>query len=187
MPIDNNPSAALPPDCLLRPLKTHADGRGQLTEVFRNEWFGSPLPSHWHVSRTEPNGLRGVYVQNADWDYLCVVAGEMAVGLHDMRPDTPSDTRSTMLLLSGARLHVLAVPPGVAYGFYSPARSAHVGGSSADDPYPGRQRLRWDSPELGLDWPCSAPILLPADRDAPGYAECRSAFLAHLAAMQGKA
>ena len=186
MPVDTNPSAALPPDCLLRPLKTHADDRGQLTEVFRNEWFGSPLPSQWHVGRTEANGLRGVYVQDAHWSYLCVIMGEMAVGLHDMRPEASHGARSAMLLLSSGRLHVLAVAPGVAYGFYSPARSTYVGGSSAQDPNSSRQRLRWDSPELGLDWPCAAPILLPADRDAPGYAECRSAFLAR-GGVHGKA
>lgn len=185
--LGNDRLAALPDDVRLMPLRTHPDERGDFTEFFRNEWHESPAPVQWNVSRTEPNALRGVHVHALHWDYLCVVAGEMVVGLHDLRPDTADLRRSVMLRLDGSRLQMLSIPPGVAHGFYSPQESLHVIGASGYYHPADHRRCRWDSPELGLDWPCAAPDLSPADRDAPSYRELRAAFVAAAAAARSRA
>jgi dTDP-4-dehydrorhamnose 3,5-epimerase len=174
----------LPSGVLLRGLKTHPDERGDFTELFRDAWIDSPLPVQWNVSRTCPNVLRGVHAHAKHWDYLCVIDGEMIIGLHDLRCQAAAQARSPILHLSAERLELLAIPPGVAHGFYSPDRSIHlVGASGYYDPTDHR-RCRWDCPELGLDWPCRAPKLSPADRQAPGYDELKSAWLAAMAAVQ---
>lgn len=175
-------SIDLPAGVKLTSLKTHSDSRGDLTEIFRNEWQDSPEPVQWLVSRTEANALRGVHAHVRHWDYYCVVAGELIIGLHDLRP-TASTPRSLMLRLSAEQLQLAAVPTGVAHGLYSPGRSIFMVGTSeyydpADD-----LGCRWDSPELAMDWPCAAPVLSIRDRDAGGYAEFRAAFLADLAAI----
>jgi len=172
-----NQSIALPAGVSLRPLTTHPDNRGDLTEVFRNEWHGSPLPVQWLVSRTEANVLRGVHVHARCWDYLCVIAGEMIVGLHDLRPTAPT-ARSTMLHLNGARLQMLVIPTGVAHGFYSPGDSTFVVGASAYHDPSDHGGCRWDAPELAFDWPCAGPELSARDRGLGSYTEMRAAFLA---------
>lgn len=164
---------------MLMPLTTHPDGRGDLTEIFRNEWHRSPAPVQWIVSRTGANVLRGMHVHARSWDYLCVIEGNVVAGLHDLRPRAAA-ARSAMLRLSGARLQVLVIPIGVAHGFYSPGNSTlMVGASTYYDPADHRA-CRWDAPELDLDWPCTAPELSAKDRDAGSYAELRAAFLAAL-------
>ena len=114
---ESRESIAIPIGAQLVPLKTHADERGDFTEFFRGQWYESPLPVQWNVSRSGPNVLRGVHVHALHWDYLCVTAGEMTVGLHDMGPETANGCRSALLQLSGDRLQMLIIPPGVAHGF----------------------------------------------------------------------
>ena len=171
-------SVNLPAGVGLTPLTTYPDNRGDLTEIFRNEWHGSPLPVQWMISRNAPNVLRGVHVHAFHWDYSCVIAGEVFVGLHDLRPEGPADRRSTMLHLTGGRLQMLAIPPGVAHGFYSPVESVHLTGTSRYYDPVDHRGCRWDSPELGLDWPCREPEMSARDRAAGSYAELRAAFLA---------
>lgn len=185
-PSRNDNSAVLPTGVARRVLTTHPDGRGDFTELFRNEWQESPPPLQWNLSRNRPNVLRGVHVHAKHWDYLCVIDGEMFVGLHDLRPDTAVECRSALLHLSGGHLEVLAIPPGVAHGFYSPGHSTHVIGASGYYDPADHRRCRWDCPELALDWPCRAPELSLADRQAPGYPALRSDFQAALARLQRK-
>jgi dTDP-4-dehydrorhamnose 3,5-epimerase len=164
-------TAILPAGVRLIALTTHSDRRGDLTEIFRNEWCDSPLPVQWLVSRTGPNILRGVHVHMRNWDYVCVIAGEVTVGLHDLRTK-----RSAILHLSAERLQVLVIPPGVAHGFYSPAPSTLLLGASTYYDPSDHPACRWDSPELGLDWPCSAPELSANDRDASSYSDFMAAL-----------
>lgn len=165
----------LPADVRLVPLKSHSDHRGELTEVFRNEWHHSPLPVQWLVCKNAANVLRGVHVHRSQWSYLCLVGGELFVGLHDLRPVAPAARQSTMLRMDSGHLQMLVIPPGVAYGLYAPADSIALLGSSNP---PDHLRCRWDSPELRLQWPCGTPDVSAVDRSAGTYDAVRQAFLA---------
>lgn len=173
----------LPAGVVRQKLTTNPDDRGDFTEIFRQEWHGSPPPLQWSMTRNRPNVLRGVHVHTKHWDYLCVTDGEMVVGLCDMRSAAGAPSTSAMLQLSGDQLEMLIIPPGVAHGFYSPAGSAHVIGASAYYDPPDHRRCRWDCPELGFAWPCDRPELSPADANAPGYAEMAAAYHAAAAAL----
>lgn len=160
-------------------LTTHPDNRGDLTEVFRREWIDSPAPIQWAVARSEANVLRGVHVHARHWDYYCVVSGELVVGLHDLRPGAAMAT--AMLFLSGQGLQLLAVPSGVAHGLYSSVPSTLLVGTSTYYDSADHRGCRWDAPELGLEWPCTDPILSAKDRDAGSYAELEAGLRADLA------
>jgi dTDP-4-dehydrorhamnose 3,5-epimerase len=176
--------AALPAGVVRRALRTFPDDRGDFTEFFRNEWQTSPAPVQWNISRSRPNVLRGVHVHARHWDYLCVTDGEIFVGLHDLRAASSNMPRTAMVMLRGSELEVLAIPPGVAHGFYSADHSTYViGASSYYDPTDHR-RCRWDCPELGLDWPCDGPELSPADHKAPSYGELVEGFRAAMVAVR---
>lgn len=161
-------------------LTSHLDNRGDLTEVFRMEWVESPAPIQWAVARSEANALRGVHVHARHWDYYCVVSGELIVGLHDLRLGAAMARATAMLFLSGERLQLLAVPSGVAHGLYSPVHSTLLVGTSAYYDPADHRGCRWDAPELGLEWPCTSPILSAKDRDAGSYAELEAGLRADL-------
>jgi len=177
-PAESHEYVAVPIGVRLLPLTTFADARGDFTEIFRQQWHEAPPPVQWNMSRSGSSVLRGVHVHALHWDYLCVVTGDMTVGLHDLRPEATGACRSATLRLSGDALRLLVIPPGVAHGFYSETESMYVLGASAYYNPSDHRRCRWDSPELELDWPCSTPRLSPADRDAPSYVELKAAFLA---------
>jgi dTDP-4-dehydrorhamnose 3,5-epimerase len=159
-------------------LKTYPDHRGELTEIFREEWHDSPLPVHWVVWRDTANALRGIHVHAHHWAYLCALEGELLVGLHDLRPQESTVRQSATIRLDSQHLQTLLIPPGVAHGFYSPADSITLLASSGYYTPSNHFRCRWNSPELGLTWPCTAPKLSAPDRYAGGYAEMKAAFLA---------
>jgi dTDP-4-dehydrorhamnose 3,5-epimerase len=166
---------SLPIGVRLMPLTTHSDSRGDLTEIIRNEWHETPLPVQWLVIRSGSNTMRGVHIHTGKWAYACVIAGDMIVGLHDLR-SMQSAASSALLRLSGARLQALVIPPGIAHGFYSPGDSALVLGASTYSNGSDDRACRWDSPELGLDWPCAAPELSARDCDAGSYAALKTAL-----------
>jgi len=142
-------SQLLPPGVSTITLTRHSDRRGDITEIFRNEWLDTPSPVQWLVSRNEANSLRGVHVHAWHWDYYFVVAGELIVALHDLRPLAPR--LSSMLRLNGDRSQLVAVPPGVAHGLYAPGGAVFLVGTSKYYNPDDDRGCRWNAPELGFD------------------------------------
>jgi dTDP-4-dehydrorhamnose 3,5-epimerase len=171
-------SITLPAGVKITPLKTHSDDRGELTEIFRNEWHDSPLPVHWIVRRIRDNVLRGMHVYRHRWEYLCTVRGEIWVGLHDLRPASSTAKRSAMIRLGDTPLWTLTIPPGVAHGLYSVGESVSVVGASGCPDTGDHRSCRWNEPELALDWPCVAPDVSACDSHAGSYAALRDSVFA---------
>ena len=63
---------------------------------------------------------------------------------------------------------MLWVPPGFAHGFATLSPTAHLLYKCTAEYDPASERgLRWNDPELGLDWPVSAPLVSPRDAALP--------------------
>lgn len=155
-----------------RALTTRSDGRGDLTEIFRESWqLGSTAPRQWNMVRSMANVLRGVHLHGRHQDTLTVIEGEMLLGLQDLRPG--SDTYGTALLLALQAEHpaVVGIPVGVAHGFYFRIPSIHVYG--VDIPFDGTDEFgcRWDDEQIAIEWPCTDPILSERDRVAGSFDE----------------
>jgi dTDP-4-dehydrorhamnose 3,5-epimerase len=181
----SGPSAAdLPRGCRLRSLIRHADRRGALTEIFRDAWFDAPRPERWQAVRSSANVLRGVHAFQHSWTYFCLLSGAVQIGLHDLRPDRLAGRHSALVTLSDAEQQVMAIPPGVAHGFYAALPVLYLWAASERARAEAPLRCRWDCPELGIDWPCDRPAQEPDDEMAGNYA----AFAGrHAAAAAGRA
>jgi dTDP-4-dehydrorhamnose 3,5-epimerase len=177
-------ATSLPQGCRVQPLKVFDDARGDYAEIFRNMWFDAPAPLQWGASRSAANVLRGVHVHAKHWDYVVMLAGRMHLALHDMRADSPTTGRSVMVELDAAKPAMVSIPPGVAHGFYFPVASLNLTGASRYYDPPDHMRCRWDCPELGLAWPCAAPLLSPQDEAAGGYGALAQQFSIALAAAR---
>ncbi|HEV8533652.1 MAG TPA: dTDP-4-dehydrorhamnose 3,5-epimerase family protein [Methylomirabilota bacterium] len=156
----------LPHGVLWRELKTHADHRGELTELFRAEWQDGPAPVQWNFVRSQKNVLRGVHVHPRHDDYLIVLENRMVLGLKDLRRDSPTHGCVSMIELNGERLSAIHIPHGVAHGFYVPSDALYVYAVSSYWDVLDELRCRWDDPELGLRWPTDSPALSDADTTA---------------------
>jgi dTDP-4-dehydrorhamnose 3,5-epimerase len=160
------------------PLELHTDERGSLVEIFRQEWELPVEPVQWNAVTSEAGTLRGAHVHLVHADYLIVLSGRGAIGLRDIRPDSPTDGLATIVELSADSPAGLVIPTGVVHGFYlqEPALLIYAVTSywHPDD----ELGCRWDDPELGISWPGRPRRLSDRDRDAPSFASMREAFLA---------
>ena len=89
-----------------------------------------------------------------------MVSGKVFVGLFDLRAGSPTEGRPEGIRLSGEEpRQALYIPPGVAHGFY--AETDIVLQYLVDTYFTGEDEfgVAWNDPELGLNWPGSAPIL----------------------------
>src|SRR5262249_4911308 len=100
------------------PLTPHADGRGTFTELYRGSWETGVPPVQWNAVHSSANVLRGVHVHRRHADYLTVVSGRATVGLHDLRPGSPTNGEGRIVELAAATPSALVIPQGVAHGFY---------------------------------------------------------------------
>ncbi len=150
----------------VRHLVTHKDGRGGLTEVYRDSWHDAfPLP-RIAVAALRGNALRGMYVRRALGSWLVLLDGKLRVGLHDLRQESPS-CRSSRTLTLGPDPAGLFIPPGIVHGFCS-LRSAMLmyGQAGTSGPPADLERCHWSDPDLGIDWGVDHPDVLDSDDKA---------------------
>jgi dTDP-4-dehydrorhamnose 3,5-epimerase len=155
----------------VRPLMTHADARGSLTELFRDEWGTGIQPVQWNASHSAPNVLRGVHVHPRHADYLILVQGRTSVGLRDLRRGSPTEGRATLIEMSAERPSAILIPPGVAHGFFFHEPSIHL--YAVDTYWDQADELgcHWADPALEIPWPVTDVLLSGRDANAPPVAD----------------
>jgi dTDP-4-dehydrorhamnose 3,5-epimerase len=170
-------TAALPLDVRVLDLGVHDDARGALVEIYRESWCPGGRAVQWNMVRNRPRVLRGVHVHSKHTDYLLMVSGTLLVGLHDIRPASPTNGVSALVELNADAAKAIVIPPGVTHGFYSADASIHIYGTTEYWSPADELGCRFDSPELHLAWPEPDPVLSDRDRRAGGYADMVSRFL----------
>jgi len=122
-----------------------------------------------NVSRSSRGVLRGLHFQEprAQGKLASVLVGEVFDVAVDVRVGSPTFGRSTGYRLSEGQGRQLYLPPGIAHGFLVLSEWAVFSYKCTDVWVPEAERvLRWDDPELGIEWPLEAPPELSArDRD----------------------
>lgn len=151
----------------VRKLETHADERGALTEIFRGSWDPDVEVRQWNAVASRGEVLRGVHVHPVHDDYLVLLQGRMLLGLHDLRPESPTAGCSALVELAPEAAQVAFVPHGVAHGFYFPEPSYHVYGVSHYWDPADELGCRWDDPGLAIPWPRISPSISARDDGLP--------------------
>jgi dTDP-4-dehydrorhamnose 3,5-epimerase len=151
------------------------------TELFRDSWQLEVAPVQWNLVQSDANVLRGVHVHHRHEDYLTLAAGRATIGLHDLRADSSTAGLGTALELDADFPSALVIPPGVAHGFYFPEPALHVYAVSHDWDQSDELGCRWDDPELGIAWPCAAPLISLRDAALGPVSELRAALRGALA------
>jgi dTDP-4-dehydrorhamnose 3,5-epimerase len=149
----------------LRELTVHGDQRGRVFEGWRESWTPFTV-RQLTEARAQAGVMKGLHLHYVQWDWWRVVKGRMLVGLYDARPHSPTFKTSATLEMNAETPAALAIPPGVAHGFYALEDLEMIYLLSevynVDDEF----GIRWDS--VGIDWPVSdAPILSDRDLNLP--------------------
>jgi len=150
---------ALPGLLVLEPV-VHADRRGTVTETWNVRTFAEAGVTARFVqdnqSRSDAWVLRGLHyqVEHAQGKLVRAVAGEVFDVAVDLRRASPAFGQWVGARLTAANHRQLWVPEGFAHGLLALGEGAEVLYKCTDFYASDDQHaLRWDDPELGIDWP----------------------------------
>ncbi|MDR1044020.1 MAG: dTDP-4-dehydrorhamnose 3,5-epimerase [Candidatus Adiutrix sp.] len=152
------------------------DQRGHFQETFRLDTLERELGRPFNIVQDNeslskaPGIIRGLHFQRppyAQAKLVRVVSGAIWDVALDLRPDSPSFGRWEGVLLSADNNRQLFLPAGLAHGFCTLAENTvvqyKVDNYYAPDSEGG---LRWDDPELNIDWSLSGRRATVSDKDA---------------------
>ena len=103
-----------------------------------------------------------------------VVSGTVYDVVVDLRLGSPSFGQWYGLELSAEKQNMLWMPPGCAHGFYVMSEFADFLYKATDYYHPDSElSLRWDDPQLGIEWPLidTEPTLSAKDAQGLGWDE----------------
>lgn len=166
------------PGCLVVEPHVFADERGYFYESFNLPKLAqSGIRPHFvqgNVSSSRKGVLRGLHYQwpNPQGKYVSVIEGEVWDVAVDIRRGSPTFGRWTAVVLNGDNKRHLWIPEGFAHGFVVLSDHAvftylctAAYDASAD------ASIRWDDPELAIDWPLADVSLSAKDSAAPRLSE----------------
>jgi len=166
------------PGVLILAPQVFADARGFFLESFNERRFveaiGTPVrfvqDNH---SRSTRGVLRGLHLQkppHAQGKLVRVSQGRIFDVAVDVDPASPTYKRWVGLELDDIEQSQIWIPAGYAHGFLVLSDSADLQYKTTDYYAAGAEvAIRWDDPELAIDWPAlDVPyILSDKDRAAP--------------------
>jgi dTDP-4-dehydrorhamnose 3,5-epimerase len=158
---------------LLEP-RIFKDDRGWFFESYHEKrYWDAGLTANFvqdNHSRSSQGTLRGLHYQlnHPQGKLVRVVMGEVYDVCVDIRRGSPTFGQWYGVYLSGDNHLQLYVPPGFAHGFCVVSESADFLYKCTDFYAPGDEySVRWDDPQIGIDWPMVDPLLSDKDACAP--------------------
>lgn len=170
---------SLPGVLLIKP-RIFSDERGRFLETFNQRAFSEATgldlrPVQDNESRSHRHVLRGLHFQvapHAQGKLVHVVRGAVLDVVVDIRPDSPTLGRHVRVPLDAEQRHMLWIPPGLAHGFTALEDDTVFAYKCTAYYHPASERtIRWDDPDLGIDWGVAHPIVSAKDRAGMGFKE----------------
>lgn len=163
------------PGCMAIEPVVHADARGFFYEGWNAAGFaqhGVPAQFAQHnVSRSQRGVLRGLHYQwpnNAQGKLISVLDGEVYDVAVDLRRGSPTFGQHVAAILSADNKRHFWIPEGFAHGFLVLSESALFSYlCTAPYDHGSDNALRWDDPQLAIDWPLVQVQLSAKDAAAP--------------------
>ncbi|MBI0581606.1 MAG: dTDP-4-dehydrorhamnose 3,5-epimerase [Methanomassiliicoccales archaeon] len=180
-----NGSCHLPGLVLLEPV-VHVDTRGWFYESYSaRELRGRGIETTFvqdNHSHTDHKGvIRGLHYQRPPMDQAKLVrctAGRILDVAVDIRRGSPTYARWFGAVLSATDRKQLFIPRGFAHGFLTLEDDCEV--QYKIDNYYSRDHekgIRFDDPDIGIEWGVEAPSLSEKDGKAPYLKECDNDFV----------
>jgi dTDP-4-dehydrorhamnose 3,5-epimerase len=151
--------------------KVFGDARGFFMELYHADRYAGRIAQRFvqdNLSRSAKGVLRGLHIQNPkpQGKLVTVVRGSVLDVAVDVRAGSPTFGRHLAIELNEENRRQLWIPRGFAHGFFVRSATADFF-YKCDEVYsPGNELvLRWNDPQLGIDWGCDSPIVSPRDSE----------------------
>lgn len=161
----------------------HEDVRG----YFARTWCADEFAAHGLVSdfaqcstsfNRRRGTVRGLHLQIAPHQETKLIrctrgrAFDVAV---DLRPGSPTRGRWTAAELSAENGRSIYIPEGVAHGFQTLEDATELSYQITPTQCAEAARgVRWDDPQLAIDWPIAVTVISDRDRMSPEFLELQS-------------
>ena len=150
----------------------HKDARGSLVETYKEPAYRElgldVVFVQANLTLSRKRVLRGLHYQRRQGKLVTVVRGEIQDVAVDVRPDSETFGRRIEARLSAEAHPQIYVPPGFAHGFSVLSEEAYVWYMTTDIYRPSEEGgIRFDDPELAIDWKVEDPIVSERDRRHP--------------------
>jgi dTDP-4-dehydrorhamnose 3,5-epimerase len=162
------------PGCVVVEPSVFGDERGFFFESFNLDKLAAhgvhPRFVQGNVSRSRRGVLRGLHYQwpNPQGKYVSVVEGKVWDVAVDIRRGSPTFGQWAAVVLSADNKRHFWIPEGFAHGFVALSEHAVFTYLCTATYQPAADAaIRWDDPQLAIDWPISSPELSAKDTAAP--------------------
>ena len=169
---------------LIIQLDVYYDDRGYFIETYNKEKF-KELGINFdflqdNQSQSSEGVIRGLHFQNppyAQGKLVSVIAGAVIDIAVDLRKKSKTYGSYFALELSEQNKTIFWIPPGFAHGFVS-LQDNTIFSYKCTQVYNKHSEasIRWDDPDLAIDWEIQNPIISEKDRNAPFFKELISMF-----------
>ncbi len=167
-------SSELFPEVIVIEPKVFGDERGFFWETYQEgRYLESGVRARFvqdNLSYSQKGVLRGLHYQigRPQGKLVWVIKGEVFDVVVDLRKSSPTFGRWFGMTLSERRPKQIYIPEGFAHGFCVTSRDALFCYKCTDYYSPSHERgIRWDDPELGIQWPVRDPVLSEKDKRFP--------------------
>jgi dTDP-4-dehydrorhamnose reductase/dTDP-4-dehydrorhamnose 3,5-epimerase len=167
-------------DVLIIEPKVFGDHRGWFTETYSKEKFRElgvciDFIQDNHSLSAQKGTLRGLHFQinpKAQTKLVRCTKGKILDVAVDIREGSPTYKKWVAVELSAENMKQLLVPKGFAHGFITLTDNVEVQ-YKVDEYYSleNDRSIRFDDPEINVDWGISNPILSEKDLNAPMLSE----------------
>ncbi len=154
-----------------------ADDRGWFYEFYKEETFKK---NHLHYSFVQENQsfskkgvIRGLHFQHppyAQAKLVTALTGKVLDVVVDLRPTSKTFKQTYYCLLESSKRNMLLVPEGFAHGFAALEDSIFFYKCSNVYNRASEAGIRWDDPDLKIEWRVENPIISGKDSELPPLA-----------------
>ena len=165
--------------------RTFSDERGMFRETWSQATFASATGLSVvfvqdNESRSAAGVVRGLHFQvppHAQGKLVRCAVGRVLDVAVDLRSSSPTFGHHVKVELSAEAGNQLWIPPGFAHGFAALEPDSVLAYKCTAGYAPGSEAaLRWDDPDLGIEWGVAEPLLSPKDAGAGSWADFASPF-----------
>ncbi len=158
--------------------KVFSDGRGSFIETWSKQRYEDAGINvsfvQDNVSYSAKGVLRGLHYQHPHQQgkLIQVLKGEVFDVAVDIRLDSATFGKWASAMISENNHRQIYIPPGFAHGFCVLSDEA-VFSYKCTDYYNGSCEggIRWDDPDIAIDWPIPAPSVSPKDATLANLSE----------------
>ncbi len=177
---------SIPDIKILTPVK-HGDNRGFFSEIYNRETLldagiDMDFVQENYSWSADVHTVRGLHFQTGNYQQdklVQVVRGAILDVAVDLRRSSPSYGRYVSAEISAANWQQILVPRGFAHGFITLQADTHVMYRVTAHYSPEHDSgIRWNDPDIGIDWGISADQAVLSNKDAnlPFLADCATLF-----------